>query len=263
MDFNQSPREIVQVMTQAQQQGQAYQAQRKKWRLWLWLLFPAGIPFVCADLALGYNFFTFSLVALTLWLGAIAGLVWLWRQGQGPQFGPRFDLARTMFETIKDDLAARQTLVGWLDLTGAEQESKATRQKTSQSGQPIVYYRDEWLRLKAKLYDGNVLRLSLIDRTKARQGFWKRSRRSGKNKWRGGSSQSQYELEFSLSVNPGAYDLLPIQPNGAVPHSRFYLQQAEAREGRLVINATSDQDFDAWDILNVLRFGYNHLEKIA
>lgn len=261
MDFNQSPRDIVQVMAQALRQGESYQAQRKRQRWWLWLLFPAGLPFVFADVVLDYNYLTFSLVAVTLWLGAIFGLIWRRRQGQGPQFGPRFSLAQTLFETLKDDLAPKQTLVGWLDLTGPEQESKTIRQKSSQSGQPIVYYRDEWLRLKTKLYDGNVLRLSVIDRVKARQGFYKRSRISGKNKWRAGSSQSQYELQLSLSVNPGAYELLPFEPNTAIPNSRFVLQQAEARAGRITLDAAAASDFDAWDILNVMKFGYQHLQR--
>lgn len=262
MDFNQPPADIAQVMKQALQQGESYQVQRKRQRRWLWLLFPAGLPFVCADVVLGYNFLTFSLVAITLWLGAVFGLIWQRRQGQGPQFGPRFGLAQTLFETIKDDLAPKQTLVGWLDLTGPEQEGKTIRQKNSQSGQPIMYYRDEWLRLKTKLYDGNVLRLSMIDRVKARQGFYKRSRISGKNKWRAGSSQSQYELQFSLSINPGVYELLPIQPNTAIPNSRFVLLQGEARDGRITLDAATNSEFDAWDILHVMRFGYQHLEKM-
>lgn len=261
MDFNQSPREIVQVMAEAQQKAEAFKTQRKRWQLGLFLLFPAGLPFLCADVWLGYNFFTFSLVALTLWAGAIFGLIWMRRQGQAPQFGPRFDLARTIFDTLKDDISPKHTLVGWLDLTGAEQESKKSRQKNSQSGQPIFYYRDDWLRLKTRLYDGNILRLAVVDQVKARQGFWKRSRISGKNKWRGGSSEKQYELQFSVSLSPGAYEItsISIQPGAPIPNSRFVLQQVEASEGRLSLNAAASSDFDAWDVLNVMRFGYQHV----
>ncbi len=265
MDFNQSPREIVQVMTEAQQQAQTFLAQKKRQQRWLWLLFPAGLPFLCADVWLGYNFCTFSLVALTLWGGAIFGLIWMRRQGQAPQFGPRFDLARTIFDTLKDDISSKHTMVGWLDLTGAEQDSKKIREKNSQSGQPIFYYHDDWLRLKTRLYDGNVLRLAVIDRVKARQGFWKRSRVSGKNKWRGGSSEKEYELQFSVSVSLDTYEItsIPLQPGAAIPNSRFVLDEVEAGEGRLSLNAVASSDFDAWDVLNVLRFGYQHVQAVS
>ena len=137
------------------------------------------------------------------------------------------------------------------------------RSGKSPSGRPIIRYRDEWLRLKTRLYDGNALRLSLTDRVKARQGFWKRSRISGKNKWRGGSSQSMYELQFSVSVSPDSYQILPIQPGTAVPNSRFVLQQVEAGADRLSLSAATTADFDAWDVLNVLRFGYNHVRNMS
>ncbi len=260
MDFNQSPREIVEVMDQAQEEAEKFNKQRKRWLWMLWLLFPAGLPFLGVDLAMGYNILTFSLVALTLWVGAVIGLIVVGRQGRAPKFGPKFDLARTIFEIVKDDVSPKRTLVGWLDLTGAEQESKATRRKTSQSGQPIVYYRDEWLRLKTCLYDGNVLRLSLVERVKARQGYWKRSRISGKHKWRSGSSQAQHQLQFSISVSPDTYEIQPIQAGQTIPNSRFVVEQAEAGEGRVVVKAAASTSFDAWDVLNVMRFGYDRLQ---
>jgi hypothetical protein len=260
MDFNQLPREIVRVMHEARQQASAFNAARRRRTRLLWLLFPLGLPFVCADAALGYNVFTFSLVALTLWLGAIVGLIVIRRQGKAAEFGPKFDLACTVFETLKDDVSPKRGLVGWLDLTGAEQESKKTRTKSSASGQPIVYYRDEWLRMKASLYDGNVLRVSVIDRVKARQGFWKRSR-SGKHKYRSGSSQSECQLEFSVSVDTGRYTLRSFDRQvTAIPNSRFVIRQAEASDGHLVLSAAAAGQFDAWDILNALHFGYDQVQ---
>lgn len=261
VDFNQSPREIVQVMNETQQNAQAFNRQRKKQKLLLWLLFPLGLPFVLADLALGYNICTFSLVALTLWISAFVGLILLARRGKTPQFGPKFDLARTVFTTLKDDVSPKRTLTGWLDLTGAEQESKATRQKTSQSGQPIIYYRDEWLRFKTSLYDGNVLRISLVERVKARQGFWKRSR-SGKHKWRAGRSDYRYQLQFSVSATPGSYDIQPLATGVKIPNSRFVVEQAEAGNDRIVLKAVTAETYDAWDVLNAMRFGYDHLQKV-
>ncbi len=261
LDFNQPPWEVVQVMDEIRQKTGEYQARRRRRMLWLWLLFPLGFLFVLADVVLGYNICTFSLVALTLWIGAIVGLISIGRQGKVAPFGPRYDLVRTIFETIKDDVNPKKTMVGWLDLTGAEQSSKKVREKNSASGQPVIYYRDEWLRLKTNLYDGNILRLSVVQRVKARQGFWKRSRISGKNKYRSGSSQSQAEIQFSISVDTSRYELLPFEGHTtAIPNSRFVITGAEAGNGRVELDAmVPSGQFDAWDILNALRFGYNHI----
>ncbi|MBE7555911.1 MAG: hypothetical protein HS126_33070 [Anaerolineales bacterium] len=264
MNFNQSPAEIVRVMDETQQKVKDHLARRKKYVLLLWLLFPLGLPFVFADVALGYNICTFSLVALTLWAGAIFGLVMLRRQGKMTPFGPKYELARTIFDTLRDDVSPKRTMTGWLDLTGAQQESKKMREKTSASGQPIHYYRDEWLRLKTSLYDGNVLRVSLMDRVKARQGFWKRGR-SGKRKYRSGSSQSEAHLEFSVSVDTSHYTVQPFDRQVTnIPSSRFVIQQAEAGEGRVAFSAAAASgQFDAWDILNALRFGYDHIQPLT
>lgn len=260
MDFNQSPREIVRVMDETRQNVEEFRARQRRRRRLLWLAFPLGLPFVLADVLLGFNICTFSLVALVLWLGAFAGLIMAWRGANLPQLGSRFDLSRTIFETLKDDVLPKRTMVGWLDLTGALQESKQIRQRTSALGQPIIYYHDEWLRLKTSLYDGNVLRLVVADRVKARQGFWKRGR-SGKRKYRSGSSQSECRLEMSISVDAGKYKVLPFKAaSGAIPNTRLVIRQAEAGQGRVVLSAAGPPEFDAWDILNALRFGYDRVQ---
>ena len=117
---------------------------------------------------------------------------------------------------------------GWLDLTGAKQESKETRRKTSRSGQPIVYYRDEWLRLKTRLYDGNVLRLSLIERVKDRESYWKRSR-SGKYKHRSGSSEFRHQLQFSVSVGLDTYQIQPVEAGTSIADSHFSFPEINVR----------------------------------
>lgn len=262
MDFNQSPREIVRVMDEARQNVESFKARQRR-RKWLfWLAFPLGLVFVVADVLLGFNVCTFSLVALVLWLGGLAGLILLRRRANQPQLGSRFDLGRTIFDTLKDDVLPKRTMAGWLDLTGAQQESKQIRQKTSASGQPVVYYHDEWLRLKTSLYDGNVLRLVVADRVKARQGFWRRGS-SGKKKYRSGSSQSECRLEMSISVDTTRYKVLPFKAAaGAIPNTHFVIRQAEAGQGRVVLSAAGPGEFDAWDILNALRFGYDQVQVL-
>ena len=82
---------------------------------------------------------------------------------------------------------------------------------------PIAFYRDEWLRMKMSLYDGNVLRMTAIERAKARLGRWKTGRISGKRKWKpGGTVWARRELRVALTVNRDVYETLPIQPASQV-----------------------------------------------
>jgi len=258
-DFNQAPRDIIRLMDEVRQRERNFKSQRRWRQAIAWLLFPAGLVFLIADLALDFNICTFSLLTLTLWAVGIVALIWLGRQ-RTAQFDSRYELTRQMFDALKDDVAEERTLMGWLDLTGAEQESKIVRQGASASGQPIVYYQDEWLRLKARLYDGNVLRASLFDRVKARQGFYKRGAVSGKMKWRAGARQDMHRLRIAVTANPNAYAVQPVSQGEAIPNSRFVLETAEVTGGQLQLGAATTGDFDAWDVLNAMRYIYDHLQ---
>ena len=320
-NFNEKPANIVHVMDDAVRK-QAEFVKARGQRIWIVpLLLLAGLPFVYLDWLLGYNFFTFSLVALVLWGAAILSFILLMRnrsveaatpqaskgargycgwivalffvaifclpfstvlgaiqpallatvvaliaaivgtillkrsQPTGQEFGPRFDAARAIFLTIKDDLSPKRTLMGWLDLTGA-QPGKVVRQNTSSSGMPINYYRDEWLKIKMMLYDGNVMRVSVLERVKARMGRWKRNRR-GKSKWKAGGSASRNELRVAITVNRDAYDVLPLRTNQV---SKFLVEARESGDGRIVLDALTDAAINAQDILQVLRFAYDHLK---
>ena len=320
-NFNEKPANIVHVMDDAVRK-QAEFVKARGQRIWIVpLLLLAGLPFVYLDWLLGYNFFTFSLVALVLWGAAILSFILLMRnrsveaatpqaskgargycgwivalffvaifclpfstvlgaiqpallatvvaliaaivgtillkrsQPTGQEFGPRFDAARAIFQTLKDDLSPKRTLMGWLDLTGA-QPGKVVRQNTSSSGMPINYYRDEWLKIKMMLYDGNVMRVSVLERVKARMGRWKRNRR-GKSKWKAGGSASRNELRVAITVNRDAYDVLPLRTNQV---SKFLVEARESGDGRIVLDALTDAAISAQDILQVLRFAYDHLK---
>jgi hypothetical protein len=320
-NFNEKPANIVHVMDDAVRK-QAEFVKARGQRIWIVpLLLLGGLPFVYFDWLLGYNFFTFSLVALVLWGAAILSFILLMRnrsvmtatlqadkgfrgycgwivlvvflsffclpfvggiaiihpallatiiapiaalvgvivlkrsQPSGQEFGPRFDAARAIFQTIKDDLSPKRTLMGWLDLTGA-QPGKVIRQNTSSSGMPINYYRDEWLKMKMMLYDGNVMRVSVLERVKARMGRWKRNRR-GKSKWKAGGSASRNELRVAITVNRDAYDVLPLRTNQV---SKFLVEARESGDGRIVLDALTDAAVSAQDILQVLRFAYGHLK---
>jgi hypothetical protein len=258
-DFNQSPRELVRVMDEAKEKQRAYRSQSGWRKLLAVLMFPLGLVFFILDVALGYNICTFTLVALTLWAGGLFLLIRLGRQKQ-VVFGTRYDIVRQIFGVLKDDMSPGRTMMGWLDLTGAEQESKIVRQKNSPSGRPVVYYQDEWLRLKARLYDGNVLRVSLVQRLKVRKGYYKRGRISGKRKWKPGSSQGRYEMKMAVSADSSTFDIQPLAQAEPVPNSRFVIQETQRGPGRLTVKATVPEGFDAWDVLNAMQFVYNHIQ---
>jgi hypothetical protein len=256
LNFNEKPMNIVRVMDEAKHKQIEF-AKARRQRLWLVaLLLPAGLPFVCADVALGYNILTFSLVALVLWGAAMIGFILLARdRPTGREFGPKFDAAHTIFETIKDDLSPRRTLIGWLDLTGPQQPGKVVRQATSSSGMPINHYRDEWLKMKMALYDGNVMRVSALERVKARMGRWKRGR-SGKMKWKSGSSQAQNELRVALTVNKEAYE---IQPHPIGQTGPFMVNVTQG-DGRILLTASTGGNINGPDVLQVLRLAYDQLK---
>lgn len=258
LHFNEQPLSVVRVMDDARRQQQDYARSRRN-RVWLLvLLFPAGLLFILLDLALGYNMQTFTLVGLVLWAAAIIGLALLGRdKPTGQEFGPFYEATRQIFQTIKDDLAPGRTLVGWLDLTGP-QASKIVRQSTSASGIPINIYRDEWLRFKAGLYDGNMLRVSALERIKSRLGHWKRSLR-GKRKWKAGRNLSRHEVRIALTINPTAYE---IHPQPVAPGSKFQVQVLPG-EGRVEVVATTGTPIDARDILWLLRVAYSQLAPRA
>ncbi|MCA9959677.1 MAG: hypothetical protein KC443_11620, partial [Anaerolineales bacterium] len=210
MDFNEKPAQIVAVMDGVKTQAQTFRSGKQRVSRLLWLLFPLGIPFILLDLWLGYNVLTFSLVALVLWGSAVVGLSAVRKQGRPPQFDSRFDMAREIMHTLQDDVQPKRTMMGWLDLTGFDRQHKQTRQKKAPSGRPVVYYKDEWMRMKVQLYDGCVLRVSLIEKVKDRKGYWKRSRISGKQKWKSGSTHKQQYLQVAITANPEQYTVRPF-----------------------------------------------------
>ena len=144
---------------------------------WCW----PGLFFLFLDFVLGYNNSLFMLLCLGWW--GVAFVVWLAlrRNRAGGPLAPDYATAREVFHTLRDDVAPKKFFFGHLDLTGPRQTSKVARTAQNALGRNVSYYRDEWLSLKAKLYDGNMLRVSAIQRMKVRDSYTKRSA-SGKLK---------------------------------------------------------------------------------
>ena len=170
----------------------------------------------------------------------------------------RYQVAHKLFDTIKDDVAPDRTYVGWLDLTSAKREDKEFKSGKSPSGRPIIRYRDEWLRLKTKLWDGNILRCSLFEELKTRMAYYKRGRVSGKLKRKSGNEMSRHSLRLSISYNPQRYSYTAIS-SSQIPNTALTVVRAEDTGGRLVFEAEGGQ-LNESDILVAMHYAYQHLE---
>ena len=260
-DFNEKPASIVRVMDDARREQAEFARKRSQRFKIAWLLLPAGLPFCALDLLMGYNWCTFSLVAGVLWAAAIIGLVLLARNrpADDKQFGPQFEIARTVFDTIRDDISPKRTLTGWLDLTGPRLASKVVQQRTAASGMPINFYQDEWLRMKMSLYDGSLMRVSVVEREKVKMGRYKRGG-SGKMKFRpGGTVWSRRELRVALTPNPEVHTVGPVQ---RVQVGKFMIDASASSAQRLVLVAAAQDTINAQDILSLLRFAHDHLKPL-
>jgi len=178
----------------------------QRWRRFPLLLFLLGLPLPLVDLFLklvfGYNAILFTLVGGVFWVTALVLTIALHRT-KVKDFPPHYHTGRLIILTLRDDVAPKRDLFGHLDLTGAQQESKLASETPNALGLTVQRYRDEWLMLKAKLYDGNMLRMSTIERVKVRKGYWKRGSISGKMKWKEPVvKEDRQQLQVRLSVTP-------------------------------------------------------------
>jgi len=228
-------------------------------------LFLAGLPFVGLDWLLGYNFLTFSLVTAGLWGAALAIRRGLARARPGNAFPAHFNTSREVIHTLRDDPDPRRNLFGHVDLTGAQQPAKRFREGTNAAGRAMEYFRDEWLSLKLKLYDGNMLRLSAIERVKVRKSYYKRSAISGKMKLKPAKLASAQQLKVRLSVNPLVYEIAErgnLKVGGGV--GQFAFTQVSTAGG--IIDVTADSTLrivPPKEILGLLRLVYDQLQRKA
>jgi len=169
-------------------------------------------------------------------------------------FDERFGEARTLLETLADDLPRRFPLLGWLDLTGLT-DAKVVRQATGGGGAPLTFYRDEWLRLKLKLADGNVLRLSAVESVRKKDAFWKQGSR--KLKRRPGVTDARHLLKVSVVVNTNTHSVRKPPTHGSLQH--LALTTELATDDRLVVCAAAAQRLNASHILQVLKLVYSHV----
>jgi hypothetical protein len=266
--INDKPRAILrgmQDLNARREQGNRVYQQRR----WIpLLLFLAGFPLFCVDFALtaaGYNSMVFSLAAPLLWIAAFVAWLSL-RRARNAEFPPQIQTAREIVYTLRDDLDPKRNFFGQLDLTGTRKDTKVAREASNALGLVTRYYRDEWLSLKAKLYDGNMLRLAAVQREKVRKGYWKRSRISGKNKWKPEKFKgSRQDLKLRISINPNVYDTSltrSLAPGARI--GAYTVSQYSQHGGIIDLSAWSNAEhISAQDVLGVMHAAYDQLQRKA
>lgn len=237
--------------------------QRKRLPLWLFL---AGFPFILIDLIillLGYKLILFSFLMPLFWIAALVVLI-ANRRNKLSNLSPDFLTAKEILYTLRDDIDPKRTFFGHLDLTGTRKPEKVARESSNALGLVTQYFRDEWLSLKTRLYDGNLMRLSVLRREKVRKGYYKRSRISGKNKYKPPKDKgSLHELKVRITINPDVYESYIIHSlREGMKIGAYTIESVLNDPGSLTLIASSQTtSITASDVLSVLRKAYDMLKR--
>jgi hypothetical protein len=262
------PGSVIQGMDKFVAEVQNTESAGDRWRWIPMLIFFAGLALMAIDgllYLLGYVSIIFSAGGILLWVAAVVMARGL-RKSDSHDFAPRYYGTQTILHTLRDDLRPGGTFLGHLDLTGALLPTKVAREAKDTQNRTTEYFRDEWLNLKAKLYDGNVLRVSALQRSKQRKSYWKRSSISGKMKLKPAKFKgSEQQLKVRIVVNPEAYKI--VSSAGFKPGlniGKYTLSELDTQGG--IINLTANSPFEEIEtdhILNVLHSAYSLLQRKA
>lgn len=262
------PDSIMRGMDRFVREVQKTESAGDKWRWIPMTIFFAGVGLVAIDVLLilfGYFSLVFTAGALLLWIAAFVMARSL-RKSDSFDFSPRYKGTKQILHTLRDDLKPNSTFLGHLDLTGALLKTKVAREAKDTQNRTTQYFRDEWLALKAKLYDGNVLRVSAIQKSKKRQSYTKRSRISGKYKTKPEKFKgTAHDLKVRIVVNPEAYKIVTNQEfRQGANIGRYTISQLNTAGG--MINVVASSPFDEVEheqILNFLKSTYSLLQRKA
>jgi len=265
LTFNDKPQAILNGMSNLLRSRQKVKEthQRRKWIPWLLVL--GSFPLILIDLGirlLGYNVCIFSFAAPVFWLAALIMGIAV-RRSRQVEIPPLYQTGREILYTLRDDILPERNFFGHLDLTGAMQPNKIVREYSNALGMNIQQFRDEWLSLKAKLYDGNMLRISAAERNKVRKGYHKRSAISGKNKWKPPKYKgNEQELKVRLSVNPEIYEIVPTNLQPGTQIGAYSIDSLDTSGGIISITASAfSKTVSSKDVLSVLRTAYDLLQR--
>jgi len=262
------PESIMQGMDKFVIDLQKTESAGDKWRWVPLLIFFAGVGLICIDLILyllGYFSFIFTLGGIGWWIAAVV-LALALRKSDSKDFSPRYDGTKQILYTLRDDLKPQSTFMGHLDLTGAMLPTKVARSAKDAQDRTTQYFRDEWLALKAKLYDGNILRVSAIQRSKQRQSYWKRSRISGKMKMKPAKFKgSEQQLKLRIAVNPEVYTIVPNREfRQGVYVGKYMVARLDTEGGIIDVVANSPyEEVETEQILGFIHSAYSLLQRKA
>jgi hypothetical protein len=246
LTLNENPGVILDVMGNVEQQAKVAGGSWNRGCLAAIILLVLGLPFFFLDMVMEYNCLTFSLVGGILWVAAFIVGLRLLITGRAKVDSPQFSAARTILETLRDDIGEKGRITGWLDLTGPRQKSKIFRRGRTRSGKPKIYYRDPWLQAKAKLVDGTLLRLTLLEQLKVKKGY---------------VAAREQRLKARIAVNPDLYRIRAFSQEEIQTH--LPPARLDVQGGIINLAYATGSKFDPWDVLNSLKYLYSHLEPKA
>lgn len=262
------PDSIIRGMNKFVAEAQKTETSGDKWRWVPMIIFLAGVGLALVDFLIalvGYGFsFVFTGGGLLLWIAAFI-MARNIRRSDLLDFHPRYDKTKDILHTLRDDLKPGATFLGHLDLTGSMLQTKVARETKDSRNRTTQLFNDPWLSLKAKLYDGNVLRVTATQKTKKRQSYWKTNARgkmkSKPEKFKG----SHQELKVRIVVNPEAYRIKPnSQFSQGKDVGKYKVTLLDTAGGMINAQAVSPfEEADHESILNFLKSAYTLLERKA
>lgn len=262
------PEAVMQGMDKFVAEVQKTESAGDKWRWVPMVIFLAGLGLMGIDgvlLVLGYTSFVFTAGGIALWIAALVMARNL-RKSDSHDFSPRFHGTKQILHTLRDDLRPESTFMGHLDLTGALLDAKVARETKDTRDRTTQHFRDEWLALKAKLYDGNILRVSAIQKSKKRKSYWKRSSISGKMKLKPEKFKgAEQYLKVRIAVNPELYKIVPNPKfRQGVSIGKYTIAQLNTEGGLIDVTASSPfEEVESEHILNLLHSAYSLLQRKA
>ncbi|MFN3491438.1 MAG: hypothetical protein ACK40V_04370 [Anaerolineales bacterium] len=260
------PDSIMRGMDEFKSKVEKTETAGDKWRWIPMIIFFVGVGLVLIDVLLlifGYFSLVFSGGAFLLWIAAFIMARSL-RKSDSHDFSPRYTGLKEILHTLRDDLKPGSTFLGHLDLTGAMLPTKVARETKDTQDRITQHFADQWLSLKAKLYDGNVLRVNAIQKTKNRKSYWKRSRISGKMKSKPEKFKgSEQELKVRIVVNPEAYKIVPnAQFKQGQNIGKYTIAELNTEGGMINILAKSPfEEVEQEHILSFLKSAYSLLQR--
>ena len=262
------PDAVIEGMDRFVAETQKTESAGDRWRWMPMGIFFGGLGLMAVDgilLLLGYTSFVFTVGGVLLWVAALVMARSL-RKSDSHDFSPRYAGTKQILHTLRDDLRPESTFLGHLDLTGAMLDTKVARETKDTQERITQHFRDEWLALKAKLYDGNILRISAIQKSKKRKSYWKRSRISGKMKMKPEKYKGAAQfLKVRIAVNPEVYQIVPNRDFRLGANiSKYTISDLNTDDGIIDVTASSPfEEVESEHILDFLQSAYSLLQRKA